>query len=351
MKTAILLSSSLLFTAGAFAGSGTTQIPEGQLVDHPSIFPDVTPSAGPRVIDGFDVFLMADYTLWQAREDNLQYASTGHSPDNANVSEGSVKNPTFRYTTGFKAGIGFNFSHDMWDTLFNYTWYRSNTNRGSIYASSASGLTPSFAPAIPLPSGSFFDYASSTWKLHFNVLDWELGRNFYISKYLSLRPFIGLKGTQQTQNYYNSYEGETPANTFSYGSDLKNSLWGVGARSGINTSWHLSGTWSFFGDFAFTGLWGQFNTKRKDFYELAGGSTVNPIYEKNHLKAITPVLELALGIRKDAWFCDNRFHISIQGGWEEQIWWDQNRFSLNNSIARGGNLTLQGLSAKIRIDF
>jgi hypothetical protein len=351
MKQAFLLSSLVLFTTGVFAGSSSVQIPEGQLVDHPSVFPDVTPSAGPRVINGFDVFLMADYIMWQASEDNLQYASTGHSLDNTTVSQGSVKNPSFRYSTGFKAGIGFDFNHDMWDSSFNYTWLRSNKNRDSVYASSASGLIPAFSPAITLPSSSFFNSAHTLWQLHFNVLDWELGRNFYISKYLSLRPFIGLKGTQQTQNYANSYGGETPSDTFSYESNMKNTLWGVGTRGGINMSWHLSGTWSIFGDTAVTALWGQFNAKRKDSYQIDSANTVNPIYEKNHVKSITPVLELALGIRKDAWFCDNRLHVSIQAGWEEQVWWDQNRFSLSNSQVRGGNLTLQGLSARIRFDF
>lgn len=49
-----LLLTPLLFTCIAYADSSydnETIIPEGKLIDYPSIYHDVTPSAGPRVID------------------------------------------------------------------------------------------------------------------------------------------------------------------------------------------------------------------------------------------------------------------------------------------------------------
>ena len=69
----------------------------------------------------------------------------------------------------------------------------------------------------------------------------------------------------------------------------------------------------------------------------------------NHTAA--PVLGLALGIKKDQWFYNNRFHVAVQAGWEEQIWLDQNQLLQDRGAAPPSNLVLQGLSVRLRFDF
>ncbi len=328
-----------------------TQIPEGKITDYHCIHPDITPSAGPRVIDGIDMFFTGDYLYWTAREDNLEYASTGYTNnDEFSVSSGRAKSPNFHYESGFKAGFGFNFGHDCWDTLLNYTWFQSNNNKSSIEADYDGGLTPSFTPHIALELSDFFNSANSNFSLHFNNIDWELGRNCYISKYLSLRPFVGLKGSWQKQTFNNQYQGEAEHHSFTYDNNNKSSFWGVGIRSGLNTSWHLSESWSLFGDLALSALWSSFDTHRNDSYEVAHESTY-PVKVKESTNTLSPVLELSMGLRKDVWFFQDRLHIGVQAGWEEQVWWNQNRLSSDLGLARGGNLYLQGLTARIRIDF
>ena len=352
MKKMLSIPLSLLCTTPGLFASTTALVPEGKIIDYPSVFPDVTPGAGPRVIDGCNVFLTGDYIYWSARQDNMQYASTGYSNDyDLSVNPGKSENPTFKYETGFKGGLGFNFGHDMWDCSFNYTWFQSNNNKDSVSGSYSDGLTPSFSPSIDLLSDDYFKSAKTLWQLHFNVIDSELGRSFYISKYLSLRPFIGLKGTWQNQKFANTYSGVINDEDFSYWNNMNNSLWGIGIRSGLNTSWHLSESWSLFGDLALSGLFEKFQMKRKDSYKIDDESKVSPIHQRGELTTISPILELCIGIRKDEWFFQDKFHLGVQAGWEEQIWWDQNQFGLNMSMTRGGNLVLQGLTARIRCDF
>jgi hypothetical protein len=351
IKKSIFFPLSLFCMTQVIADSGTTQIPEGKITDYHCMHPDITPSAGPRVVDGCDVFLSADYLYWTAIEDNLEYASTGYTNNNdISVSSGSSKNPSFGYDSGFKAGLGFNFSHDSWDTLFSYTWFQSNNNKDSVTANYADGLTPTFDPFITLGVLDFFNSANTNWSLHFNNIDWELGRNCYISKYLALRPFVGLKGSWQNQALNNTYTGESDSNSFTYVNKTKSSYWGVGIRSGLNTSWHLSESWSLFGDLALSALWSSFTNHRNDSYDLSG-NTLYPVQEKRTFNSIMPVLELSLGLRKDIWLFQDRLHIGAQAGWEEQIWWDLNSLSLNAGLSRGGNLYLQGLTARLRFDF
>jgi len=344
----------LLYSCVAYADSSNdneTIIPDGKIIDYPSIYHDVTPCAGPRVIDGYGVFLTADYIYWTARQDNMQYASTGYTSNNAlSTRSGSTADLDYTFRTGFKSGIGFSFEHDCWDLAFNYTWYQSNHNKGSVTADQGAGLTPTFTPALTLSTDDYFTNASSSWRLHFNVIDGELGRNFFISKFLSLRPYIGLKGSWQNQHNNTSYSGYIDSDTFNYLRKLKSSFLGMGIRTGCDMGWHIAGTWSLFGNVAISALWGQFKSKRNDTAELPD-ETLTPISASAHIHTAAPVLELALGIRKDQWFLNNRFHVGVQAGWEEQIWLNQNQLLGDKGITSSGNLVLQGLTVRLRFDF
>lgn len=351
-KNSIFLFFSIFCISQVMADSGVTQIPEGKITDYHCIHPDITPSAGPRVIDGIDMFLSGDYLYWTARESNLEYASTGYSNDpSTSVSSGISKSPSFKYKSGFKTALGFNFGHDSWDSSVSYTWFQSNHNTSSMSASYVDGLTPSFTPYIALGVDDHFSSASSLWGIHFNSIDWELGRNCYISRYLSLRPFVGLKGSWQRQIFKNSFEGVVSGSPFDYYNNNKSSYWGVGIRSGIDTSWHLSESWSLFGDLALSALWTSFDNHRSDSHSIGSGTTIKPVRERSTSNIIVPVLELSVGIRKDVWFFRDRLHIGAQAGWEEQVWWNVNQLPSNLGGSRDGNLFLQGLTARLRFDF
>jgi len=161
---------------------------------------------------------------------------------------------------------------------------------------------------------------------------------------------LGLKGSWQKQKFNNTYKGTINDSSFVYSFNNHLSYWGVGVRSGINTAFHFSDTWSLYGDIALSALWSSCRTKRDDRYTLNQNS-IHPVEERNNINALAPVLELGMGIRKDLWIYNDRVHIGAQFGWEEQVWWDQNQFSSDLGVARGGNLFLQGLTVQLRFDF
>jgi hypothetical protein len=231
---------------------------------------------------------------------------------------------------------------------FNYTWYQSNHNKGSAKLKSSDNL---LRPAIyVVPNFDYLNSAHASWKFHFNALNLELGRNFYISKFLALRPFIGLNSTWQHQDFHVDYDGVEGATTLDY--RMKNDLcfWGIGIRGGIDMAWHLASNWSIYGDAAVSALWGRFNGTRKDRSAEIGDDFLTVFDTHTSYHTIIPVLELGVGLRKEEWFCNDRFHIAIQAGWEEQVWFDLNQFQLGYFLAKG-NLVMQGLTAKFRFDF
>ena len=337
-------------------------------------FREITPNAGPRVTNGVDVFITADFIYWTARQDGLAYARSGlvdytEAVALGNTEHGETYYPATKFSPGFKVGIGLNLGHDGWDTLVNYTWYRSNHHH-SIVMSEPSALSPvplwevatlgsSQADKNFLVLSSFVNVgkASSSWSIHFNNIDWEMGRNFYISQYLTLRPYAGLKGTWMHQ-YFSSNLGNFEQSDIS--SEVSaaamyqiQKFWGVGIRTGLDASWYMTKNWSIFSNTALSALWGRFYNSREDSVTLAVTETNRTIINtRSSFHTVKPVLEMQLGVRYDYWFCDDDYHFGIEAAWEEQVWFSQNQFiELLSPSGSSADLLLQGLTIDFRFDF
>ncbi|MCB1110325.1 MAG: hypothetical protein KDK64_05035 [Chlamydiia bacterium] len=322
----------------------------------------ITPCAGPKVREGMDLNLSASFLYWTARLDTLTYAKTGMTNLLANPSpnKGEVQSVNWTWDPGFKVALGWNFCHGCWDMILEYTWFYTNvgdSKRSQFLQPGFEILTPAFATTT-IPN---FEKAHAHYDLHYQVGDLEIGRNFYVSRSLKLRPFIGIKGTWQKQDYNVFYE-TLPLQVamqqllFNYSARFDHSVWGIGVRGGLNTSWQFSRIFSLYGNMAFSGLWLHYDTDRKDQFNLIDTTlpltvertTVNI---QDHLRIIKPVIELAIGLRAETYFGCGRYHFLLQAGWETQIWLNQTLLiSLNDHYDRF-DLTLQGLTIKARFDF
>ncbi len=341
----------------------------------------ITPNASPVVDGGADLFLAADFIYWTARQAGMTFATLNYIPSNAvatsNQTYTSSKNlyVSNKYSPGFKAGLGLIMDHDGWDMYLEYTWFRTNPKSKTYTASGESVVSPhledTFGLTTTAPLTSFTAETATTcaqWKLRFNDFNLELGRNFYVSHYLTLRPHAGLKGGWQKQNYniYWTYDDVTTTSGFSdvnYTTTLRQKMWDLGLRAGIDTAWMLTKNFSFVGDFALAGVWTQFTVNHVDLATTSGSlvpqenaSNFQTINQRAQFHAITPVVELLLGLRFDWSFSDDNYRLRFQAAWENQVWFNQNNFSSTLSSAplfttRADQLTLQGLTAEVRFDF
>ncbi|QVL57594.1 MAG: MOMP family protein [Simkaniaceae bacterium] len=323
----------------------------------------ITPNAGPKVDHGIDVCITADFIYWTARMDGLSYAITGSSDGTLNASKGSVQYPDWRWKPGFKVGLGLNLPHDGWDIYAEYTWLHSRAwdatsinHKGILPTWDISHLDQFSTTTASITS------ARANWKVHINTFDLSLGRNYFISKFLTLRPFVGFKGSWIKQDYHVRYS--VLINPLNSTLRMKNdqSYWGIGLRTGMNTAWHLTQAWSLYGDFALSALWSQFEVDRKDtrLDEANNGGANNPslntsitvVNSSNDFHTLKGVLELGLGVRGEWWVFEDRYHFLVQAGWEEQLWINHNNLmKLHFTQSDHGDLTLQGLTIKARFDF
>lgn len=288
---------------------------------------EITPNAGPVVKGGVDAYVEADYILWHVNEGGLAYDLDGSH----------ALAPRFKTSSGFKVGLGLDFSYDGWDMGAIYTWLHSHASRTTSLR--------------------------TDWKLHFNVVDLELGRNFFVSPKLTLRPHFGLKGTWQTQKFNQlivgpSYWKSQPTWIDKTLSSRFQDYWGLGIRTGLDASWMVTRCFNVFGKWAFSTVWGQF-TNNGSFSGVttdASGAFINNIvsyrgYPKARAHQLNGVLEMQLGVCYDYWFSDDDYRLRVSAAWENQLWLNQNHLDQFGIASLKGDLSLQGLTLNFRFDF
>ena len=350
--------------SGSSQASGSTQQTD-QGTYQRGTYREITPVAGPRVAHGADVFITADFIWWKAVQEGTQYAASGGavldtSPPFTAAASGHLKDVGNAWAPGFKVGLGLNLGHDGWDLYAQYTWLRPD-NHSSTSNQIVAAQTFAFGGDGPI---LFAERATANWDLHFNVIDLEMGRNFYLSQFFTMRPFIGFKGTWQDQDTRYQYSGSyfsfrdrindtTIPVTGPYQIHEHFDVWGIGVRGGFNVAWYMSKNWSFYGDFAWTAMWANYNDhSRKDFMHndanLTDTTTIH--VDGDNQYSVKYVGELELGLRWEMWFSDDNYHFAIQAGWEEQVWVNWTTyFEIFDEVWH--DLNFHGLNLKFRFDF
>ena len=323
---------------------------------------EITPAVAPVVKDASHVFADGAFIWWKSVLNGLETAVTGISDTSTltNVKQGRVYKPQFNYEPGLKASFGGYFNHDGWDITAEFTWIASEKQTVDVDRDSSKGLYSIYPVSV---NGVYSTVPLSTsqtsWRQKFYVVDLELGRKFFISHALTLRPSLGAKLAwikQTTETNYAFLLGTfpftpsaplgTPVPT-NASFDCQQKMFGVGVRGGLDTVWYFTKNWGLFGDIAATALWSQFRGNAKEINQPGTFETFNT---KETTRTITPVFEISAGLRYQVWFNDDRCQFYGQAGWEQQIWTNFNHIP-NQNLTRTGDLTIQGLTAKFGFVF
>ena len=354
---ALLLSSPLL-------GDDINPVPtEMQRVPDPRKKRQITPSARPQVQGGINIYLTGDWLYFKPEEKGLTYALESNATSSTalgttiwNLGSGKYKSTDFDWSSGFRVGIGWNTKHDDWDFLLSWMRFYSH-EKNSVASSGSTYVDPTIALG-PVAS------ASANFHLHLNQIELVLGREFYVSRALSLKPLVGIITSWIDQKYITHYDtmlgiGSLGNGTFNKNTN-KNDFWGTGLKGGINTQWELGWGFSIFGNGALSILYGKFDVKKtSEVNASTGGVPINknPSATDNfHLARY--IADVSLGMRFDYMFNDDRIHLGLQGGWEDHIYFGQNQFLTSTNIYNVGqiesanqDLTLQGFALSARLDF
>ena len=220
-----------------------------------------TPSR-PVVKEGANLWVMGEALLWQAVEDNLTYVYVGN--DLKAETKRDLKTTHFDWDFGFKVGAGYNIPRDGWDVDLYWTHIR-NTAHGSQNAHDPKKLLyPVWGTAGTVFPGTATT-AKGDWKVNLEQLDLELGREFFVGKFLTIHPFVGARSAWIFQRYDIELKGTAAdtGNTLEQETKLKNRYFGFGFVAGLDTDWKLGRGFSIYGDADMSLLMGYFDLLQK----------------------------------------------------------------------------------------
>ncbi len=341
--------------------------------------------ARPVLKDRADLFFSAELLIWKPREDDLNFATeldTIPITDNS-FRNGNVQNWKGKWAPGVRLGFGYNTCYDGWDLALIWTHFNSRNKKSSNgndcdCCPCAPGVfQPEYFPKDYLGTGAntsplyVTEAESKRWKLQLNMLDLELGREFYVSKWMTVRPHVGVRGGWINQKFKVEYEGgnflapafTTDSGTFAAGTTredeitMRNKFWGVGLRAGLDSKWGLGCGFSLYGKLALAALWGKFKVNQNHTLENIAGTTGTLSKIRNNFSVCRPIADLALGVRYDHTFSNGAWGLGAWAGWEHHYFWGQNKlFKMSGSNydvvdQNNGDLSLAGVNIGMSFDF
>jgi hypothetical protein len=290
----------------------------------------------------FDLFI--DLLYWQPSEP-VDWAYT--LSVNGGVEQVAYKMISFGWDPGFRVGLGYQMEYDQWDTQLSYTRFQSAThsqttgNITSIFLGSKTALYNSY------------ENAKINWKLQFNLFDLDLGRSFWISHALSLRPCIGVKAGWIDQTIDSQWINPLVLGfrvPLTAKENIEHDFLGGGPKGGVRGKWVLGCidrySFSLLGDLASSYLWGNWTITDKFRGSLTSVST-----NIGNRTFGSFVLQGLLGIGLDWNIRREQSHISIKLGYEFQDWFSQFQAFDNGTGGHNNDLILQGATFDIHFDF
>lgn len=307
----------------------------------------------PHSMKGDDrVWLNTEVLFFQPHIGSLSYGT--ESKSTTTIRDGEVKSPHFDWSAGYRAGIGYKIPHDHWDLFANYTYLQ-----GSAHGSAGDNdhvVFPIWATHFGSTPADPFYAASATahWNMHLNMGDLELGRNCFAGKWVSIRPFLGVRGMTINQDYHVKYKGGTVAPLDTDNLHLNTDFWGVGVRMGFNSLWGVGRGFSLYGNGSASLLSGHFDVHERE-------KLINAHLKKMNIESrvnnVVVDADVSLGVQWDYMFSRDRYHFGVKMGWEFDMFFNQNQlfnFSGTNPGAlrcQHDDLSFQGVTLGFRFDF
>jgi hypothetical protein len=329
--------------------------------------------------DDVGLYFFADALYWHADVTNAEWAFVNQISSVSSVVSGENQELAFKWNWGFRVGIGYTMEHDDWDTNLYYTWFVNHAANGSTsqtaFTVSDAGAATSLNANMRATPDTVIN-GNATTKLYFQVLDWELGRAFYVSNSISLRPHVGVKAAWIKLTENENFTATATPRTYSVSNSTRS--WEVGPSAGINSNWYFGCAntmgmkgevydrpmWSIFGDVSGALMYGHFKNSHVEVAPLVGLAGGGLTISNLNRNLMVPVLTGIMGLAYDTCFSCDTMHFGIRVGYELQYWFRQNqRFSNFNEGGAGastatprytrttGDLALQGLTIDVRFDF
>ena len=305
-------------------------------------------------IDGYGFYVSADAVIYKLYEDNNCYANSYPSATTTSFNP-SLYNTNFNWNWGFKVGLGYYAEHDFWQSGFEFTYLKtkkSATSSGYLLPSAYSSNDLAFLSTTnSLTSGPASDY----WTVVFYNLDWTLGKDFFISKYLSLLPAFGVKTTWFYQQRDITWPNPLASTPPTASNAIQDNYLAVGPKFDLLSKFYFGRNFSFVGGVDVALLYARNQTSsNQNTDQTVQQIETNISWEVTNQSvktySVSPYLGFCIGVAYDTNFYDESYNFGMQLTYEEQYYNKASRQLVGFSPS-AFDVSLQGVDLSLTFSF
>jgi len=279
------------------------------------------------------VMAYGEYLYWLAEQESLHFAIDGIQEEGM----GQLYAIEGTWDSGFRVGAGIVLPCQCQELTFDWTRFRTGDSEFVL----EDGLDLFPTRGNPGGPGNIID-ASAEWQLEIDSLRLRWAIPLSVHSCLLLQPYLAVRSDLIHQHFHVHYEvGGANDNCI----NINSRFWGVGPEIGFESRWFLyKRCFSLFADASYSLLRGC-----QDLQELHDRitSSNNDVHVEYSILKLQSVVSLQLGLRWQG--CINircQLPISVQAGWESNIWFDQSGMLAFTDRARDGSVVFPNSSLK-----
>lgn len=311
-------------------------------------------------------FLYGEVFFASAREEGLCFAISS----NGNPLQGKWLEPSDKWHPGFRIGFGSHLAHDFWELSGDWSYFYTEqiqTAHAGFASVGSTFLTPLFIDSSSysqLLGGKSLQEAKESWQLFFNALSFTLSRPYFLSKQLAVKPQAGLFAAWINQDLAISYTtyASPPGggdDVVNYNSVIDNNTWRVGPSIGSSVDWYIRRKFRVFGLIRTAALYRSLNYQQiqNSVGNSEGDFRIHLYKNQNRLQ---PWLDCGLGASWGTFFRKRTAYFEAALQYESQFFWhefasrilyQQVSGTQDRSLDQSGDLSLQSVALRVRIDF
>lgn len=266
--------------------------------------------------------------------------------------------PHFKYNSGFRVNVGYEFPCDHWDLNLIYTYIpiRSDSNLAVV----SNDQTPEHLQFIVPNTSNFPSFAAfggpsgltamtslfTKWKGNLSYLDLDLARTLKLCNCFSIMPHIGFRSVWMNQDFLMEGSLQNPTSQGDFVRlKFSEKLNAYGIEGGLWTGWEMGCGFSLIGHVGGSVLYSRYKVRSitEGIFETGPG-VVFIIDGHDVVNTATPTVDYAVGLEYSVSLWEVLFAARVK--WEQQVF-----FNLNQMSVIPGNFSAQGLTLGVELGF
>ncbi|MBX9745125.1 MAG: hypothetical protein K2X08_07955 [Chlamydiales bacterium] len=273
-------------------------------------------ASGRPGLDSYGFWAIGNVLYWTAYEGGTEIAYYAEPGVFSFPVPTKTEPVSFEWDVGYRVGAGWVSPHDNMEIAALFTRIEP-TGTFSMKATDPNTINGIILPDILQANGVFAD-----WDVRYSVIDIELARSYFPSRYFYTRPYFGSRTAWVMQSADIGFSGSSPVTAH-----LRNDFVGSGLRAGSDSKWFFARHWNFFLGASASALFGEFTVvTSSNEGAISNNNIESPEYR------IVPMAQMQMGLGWETSFACSSSQLAINVGYELNYLWRQNQLPVFENL-------------------